>query len=144
MPIVTNLEIDKILDKDINISNKNIFPNQNQATIKELFLQIEDRATYEKITKKAVARTCKFFLYFPKQMSMNNRIKLRGLFIKLKLFQVFGILFMFDIETVINNEGILADKRDFKKILILLLFNHLLIHHRQSNTLINLCIITSC
>lgn len=61
---------------------------------------------------------------------------------KLRLSQVLNILLMFDIEAIINSRGILTDEIDFGKILILLLFSHLLIYCRLSNVLVNLCIIT--
>lgn len=63
-------------------------------------------------------------------MSINDKIKLYGLSVRLKPFQALGILSMFDIEAVTNSGGILADEMDFGKVLILLLFSYLLIHHR--------------
>lgn len=75
-------------------------------------------------------------------MSMNDRIKLCGLSVRLKPFQVLSILLIFDIKIITNSESILIDEMGFEKVLILLLFSHLLIHRRQSNALVNLCIIS--
>lgn len=77
-------------------------------------------------------------------MSIDDRIKLRGVSLGLKPFQALGILSMFDIEAVTNIGGILGDEMGFRKVLILLLFSHLLIHHGQSNSLVNLCVIGGC
>lgn len=66
LPSITNLKVDEILDKNRNISSKDISPNENQVIIKKLFLQMRDKATCKKITERAVTRTYKFFLYLPK------------------------------------------------------------------------------
>lgn len=77
-------------------------------------------------------------------MSINDRIKLYDFSMGLKPFQVFDILSIFDLETIITSKDILADEIDFEKVLILLLFSYLLICHKQSNALINLYVISSC
>lgn len=60
-PPVTDPEVDEILEKDTNISDEDTSPDHDQAIIEELFLQMGDRAICERMTKRAVARTCKFF-----------------------------------------------------------------------------------
>lgn len=77
-------------------------------------------------------------------MSINDKIKLYGLSVRFKPFQALDILSMFDIEAVTNSGGILADEMGFGKVLILLLFSYLLIHHRQSNASVNLFVIGGC
>lgn len=62
LPVI-DLKIDKIFDKGINISNEDIFFNQDELINKELFLQIRNRAKFEKMTKKIVTQTYEFFLY---------------------------------------------------------------------------------
>lgn len=47
--------MDEIFDKVTNISNKDTFFDQNQATIEKLFLRIVNRTTSKKMTKKAIA-----------------------------------------------------------------------------------------
>lgn len=84
-----------------------------------------------------------FFLYFLKQINMNDKIKLHNLSIELKPLQVFSILSIFNIEAIINSRNILANKMDFGKVLIFLLFRHLLVHHKQSTALVNLYVISS-
>lgn len=120
----------KIPDKNTNISNKNTLFDQNQTTIEEFFLQIEDRTIYKKMTKRNVVQTCKFFLHSLKQIRMNDRIKLFSLSRRLKLFQASGILSMFDIKINTNNKNILIDKMSFEEVLIFLPFGHLQIYYR--------------
>lgn len=141
---VIDSKLDENFDKDTDICNKGTSPDQDQTIIEELFLQIRDRTIYKRMTERVIVQTYEFFLHFPKQISMDDRIKPRSLSVWLRLFQAFGILSMFNIEIVTNSGDILADEMGFGKILILLLFSHLLIHYRQSNTLINLCVIGSC
>lgn len=74
-------------------------------------------------------------------MSMNDKIKLHGLFIDLKPFTALSILLMFDIKAVTNSKATLIDKISFGKILILLLFNYLLNYYKLSNALVNLHLI---
>lgn len=140
---VIDSKLDENFDKDTDISNKGTFSDQDQTIIEELFLQMEDRTTYKRMTKRVIAQTYEFFLHSSKQISMDNRIKPRSLSVGLRLFQALGIFSMFNIEIVTNSRDILADEMGFGKIFILLLFSHLLIHCRQSNTLINLCVIGS-
>ena len=127
LPPIIDLKLDKNFDKNIDISNEGTSFDQDQTTIKEMFRKMGDRATCGRMTERAVSQICEFFLHFPKQMSIDDKIKLRGLFVGLRQFQALGILPMFNIEIVTNSEGILADEMGFGQVLILLLFSHLLI-----------------
>lgn len=64
MPLITDPKVDEILNKNTNISYVDTFFDQNQAIIRELFLQIRDRIIYKKITKRAVMQICEFFSIF--------------------------------------------------------------------------------
>lgn len=77
-------------------------------------------------------------------MSMDNKIKSCGLFMKLNLFQTLYILLIFDIKIVINNSDIQMNEINFRKILKFLLFSHLLIYCKQSNVLVNMFVISDC
>lgn len=46
--------------------------NNDVVIIKELFLNIRYRSSYEKLIEKAVQKTYKFFIYFLKHMISNN------------------------------------------------------------------------
>lgn len=79
-------KLDRNFDKDTDISDEGTSLDQDQTTIEELFLQIRNRVICEKMTEKAVAQTCKFFLHSPKQINIDDRIKLCGLSVRLRPF----------------------------------------------------------
>lgn len=68
------LKVDEVFDTNTNISNKNIFFDQDQATIKKWFLQMQDKIIYKKITEKAIIKALKLFLHFSKQINLNEKL----------------------------------------------------------------------
>ena len=90
--------------------------NNAVATIEELFLNIEHRSSYKRLTEKAVQETCEFFMHTPRHMTSNDQIALRGIRSGLRPFQALGIFSMLQIEVDTQSGGILADEMGYGKV----------------------------
>lgn len=89
--------------------------NNAIATIERLFLNNRHRSSYERLTEKAVYKTCKFFIYSAKYISSKDQVALCGIRLELRPFQALGIFSMLHIEMDTSSRGILANKWDMKK-----------------------------
>lgn len=95
--------------------------NNDVVIIKELFLNIKYRSSYEKLIEKTIQKTYKFFIYSLKHMISNNWIAFCGIRSRLKPFQALAIFFMLQIKVNMQSGSILADKIEYKKVRYLVL-----------------------
>ena len=65
---------------------KKLFLIKTRLLLRNYFYRCEINLYIRKITKKTTVWPYKFFLYLLKQISIDDKIKLCGLFIELQLF----------------------------------------------------------
>ena len=70
--------------------------------------------SYEKLTEKAVWKTCEFFIL--RHITSKDRIALRDIKLRLRLFQTLAIFSMLQIEVDTQSRGLLADEIEYGKV----------------------------
>lgn len=118
------------------INNKSNNKGNNAKTIiDELFLNIRQRSSYDRLTEKTIHKTYEFFMHFPRHMTSNNRITLDNIRSGLRLFQALEIFFILQIKVDIENKGImiLVDEIGYRKVRYLVFKKCVLNAIRQFN-----------
>ncbi len=91
--------------------------NNTVAIIEGLFiLNIRHKSSYEKLMKKAVNKTCKFFMHSVRYISSKDRVVLHGIRSGLRPFQALEIFLMLQIEVDTSSGGILVDELGYGKV----------------------------
>lgn len=98
---------------DVKIDNKS---NNIVITIKELFLNVKNRLSYERFMEKIVYGTCEFFMHSAKHMNFKNLVALCGIKLGLNQFQALEIFLMLQIKVDIYSGNIFVDKIENKNV----------------------------
>lgn len=84
--------------------------NDIVATIQELFLNIEYKSFYKRLTKKMIYEAWEFFVHFVRHMSSKYWLVICEIKLGLKPFYAVGIYSMLQITVNIYNGNKFADK----------------------------------
>lgn len=90
--------------------------NNVVAMIERLFLNVRHRSSYERLTEKAVYKTCKFSIHSTTHMSSKEWLSFRRIKFGLRPFQTLGIFLIPQIEVYIRSKGILVNEMGYGKI----------------------------
>lgn len=90
--------------------------NYAVAMMKELFLNIRYKSSYERVTEKAVHETFEFFMHSAGHMNSEDRMALCGIKSGLRPFHTLEIFSMLQIEIITGSGDIFADKIGYRKV----------------------------